>query len=122
MKSTHSSTHSTLLSYLVGFGLSVALTLIAFLVAPTLGTFAIPSIIGLALLQLLVQLVFFLHLGQERENRSSLNVFALTVIIILILVGGTLWIMHDLARLHQHPDAPTDFYEDGIVSPAHELH
>jgi cytochrome o ubiquinol oxidase operon protein cyoD len=112
----------TLLSYTCGFALSVLLTLAAFWVAPLLGTYAAPAIVALAILQLLVQLVFFLHLGQEREARSAVSIFLFTLVIILILIGGTLWIMHDLAGLHRQPETPTDLYEEGVVAPANELH
>lgn len=112
----------SLRSYILGFTLSVLLTLGAFWVAPQMGTAAIPLIVTFALLQLGVQVYFFLHLGQERGPHTDVGIFALTGIILLILIGGTLWIMHDLARLHEPMTAPTDFYEGGVVSPAHELH
>jgi hypothetical protein len=45
----------------------------------------------------------------------------LTSIIILILLGGTLWIMQNLARLHMHEETPADLYQGGIVAPQNEL-
>jgi cytochrome o ubiquinol oxidase subunit IV len=50
----------------------------------------------LALLQLFVQLVFFLHLGKEASPRWNLLAFSFAAIVVVIVVGGTLWIMYDL--------------------------
>ncbi len=95
--------------YTTGFVLSIFFTLIAFgldnmhvasgHVFPTHATL-LPTLIILALVQLFVQLFFFLHIGQEQKPRWNLTILALTAIIVCILVGGTLWIMHNLAQGH----------------------
>lgn len=113
--------HSLLISYIVGFALSIALTLAAFWVAPLLGGFAAAAIVILALIQLLVQLVFFLELGHDPKAQSDLVVFLFTGIIICILVGGTLWIMSNLEHLHLQSPTTTDLYENGVVAPQNEL-
>lgn len=96
MKSTRGATHS---SYLIGFGLSVALTLLAYVlvvedVLPK--TALIVTIVGLAIVQLFVQLYFFLHLGHETKPRWKLVVFGFMAMVLLILVIGSLWIMYSL--------------------------
>jgi len=53
-------------------------------------------ILCIALLQLLVQLVYFLHLNTKSEQRWNLIVFIFTVIIVAIIGVGSLWIMHHL--------------------------
>lgn len=111
-----------LLSYACGFILSILLTLVAFFMAPHLGSYATPAIVLLAVVQLIVQLVFFLHLGQERGPRWNTGIFMFTLVIIGIVLGGTLWIMHNLAHLHMHPLTPTDLYQNGEVAPQNELH
>ena len=96
---------NTFKSYVIGFVSSVVLTLLAYFLVdlhvrsshewishPVL----IFVIIGLALVQLLIQLIFFLHLGQESKPRWNLFVFLSTFSIILILVVGSLWIMNHL--------------------------
>lgn len=91
--------HKSLTSYIIGFVLSIALTLIAFglVMSHTLPTMIlIADIVGLAVIQICIQLFFFLHLGRESKpywNILSL-VFALGVIV--IIVGGSLWIMDNL--------------------------
>jgi cytochrome o ubiquinol oxidase operon protein cyoD len=88
-------------SYVIGFILSVSLTLLAYWVVTTgLVTGVITLIIlGLAGVQLLVQLIFFLHLG--REDRPHWNlVFLLSCAgIIMIVVIGSVWIMNHLNYL-----------------------
>lgn len=112
--------HASLSSYAIGFACSMVLTLASFLAAPALGAFGIPFIILSALAQLMVQLVCFLHLGRDGEWNIQLLIF--TAVIIFILVGGTLWIMSNLAHLHTHEAAPAELYENGIVAPQNELH
>ena len=87
---------ATFKSYVMGFILSVALTLAAYLAVVYQASQIVWIIIVLAIIQLLVQLIFFLHLGQEKGPRWNLAVFFSTVSIILILVLGSLWIMRHL--------------------------
>lgn len=54
------------------------------------------TLVGLALGQAVVQLVFFLHLGLETKPRWNMLMFLFTVMVILIVLGGSLWIMDNL--------------------------
>lgn len=91
--------HGTLKSYGIGFIGSLALTAISFLLVFT-KLFSeqtlIYSIVALALVQGIVQLLFFLHLGQEAKPRWETIVFCFMVIVLLIIALGSLWIMSDL--------------------------
>lgn len=85
----------------IGFILSVMLTLAAYFAVTNAGDglsdrALICIVIGLALTQLLVQLLFFLHLGREEKPRLNLIVFAFMLVVIGIVAGGSLWIMHNL--------------------------
>jgi cytochrome o ubiquinol oxidase operon protein cyoD len=53
-------------------------------------------IVGLAVVQLLVQLIFFLHLGKESKPRLNLTIFAFMLLVVGIVAIGSLWIMHNL--------------------------
>lgn len=53
-------------------------------------------IAGLAIIQLIVQCVFFLRLNMGEEGRWNLLPFIFAILIIAILVGGSLWIMVNL--------------------------
>lgn len=91
--------HGSVKSYVTGFVLSVILTLIPFAVVMTgdLGHGAIIAIIVVtAIAQILVQLVYFLHMNTSSEGSWNLLSFVFTVLIIAIVVVGSLWIMYNL--------------------------
>jgi cytochrome o ubiquinol oxidase operon protein cyoD len=90
-------------SYIIGFVSSLALTLTAYILAEAhlnhgaLTHRAILTVIaGLAVVQFIVQLLFFLHLGRERRPRWKFLVFWGMLLVVGILVIGSLWIMHSL--------------------------
>ncbi|MBA3957116.1 MAG: cytochrome o ubiquinol oxidase subunit IV [Parachlamydiaceae bacterium] len=91
--------HGSLKAYLIGFTLALLLTGLSFLLVITkalTGQALINTIIGLALLQATVQLIFFLHIGQEAKPRWETFIFCFMVLVLLIIVLGSLWIMSDL--------------------------
>lgn len=95
----HQSEHGTTKSYIVGFILSLVFTFIPYyLVVEKVitGTGLLVTILGFAVLQMLVQIIFFLHLGREKGPRWQLAFFVSTVGIILVVVVGSLWIMSHL--------------------------
>lgn len=85
-------------SYSIGFGLAIILTLTAYL-AVVCGWFsqmsAIAIIAVLAVVQLVVQLIFFLHLGRDKVKWKAAAFYTMFIILLLI-VGGSLWIMYNL--------------------------
>jgi len=92
-------TYGTYQSYTVGFVLSILLTLFSFYLV---GSAALPpktlyiAVGALAITQLFVQLVFFLHLNTHSKSSWNLLSFLFTLVVVLILVLGTLWIMYNL--------------------------
>ncbi len=96
---------TTLRSYIIGFALSVAFTLAAaWLVWTHIQSghtvfshqFLTAAILVLAVAQMLVQLVFFMHLAEESGPRWRLGALLSTVGIVLIIVIGSIWIMDHL--------------------------
>ena len=86
-------------SYILGFVLSIVLTLIAyFFVAAGLisGWTLVISVGALALVQVLIQLLFFLHLGEEPSPPWNLIIFLFMLLIVLVIVMGSIWIMYNL--------------------------
>lgn len=86
-------------SYVWGFALALVLTLIPFaLVAFTeIERMTLWITIGVcALLQVVVHLRFFMHITLARNKREDLLLILFTVLILVILCGGTLWILFDL--------------------------
>lgn len=83
-------------SYITGFILSIALTLAAYFAVVKNLPNALLIILLLAIVQLFVQLIFFLHLNKGSDRGWNLVVLLSTASIILILVVGSLWIMNHL--------------------------
>lgn len=91
--------HGSLKAYIIGFVLSLILTIASFLsVSLQLfqGSSLVYILLALALTQAVTQLLFFLHLGQEEKPRWETLVFFFMVLVLLIIVLGSLWIMYDL--------------------------
>ncbi len=88
----------SMMGYSVGFALAVALTIVAYFAVVDRwldGAALTGMIMGLAVVQLLVQLVFFLHLGKKRGS-WNLTAVLFTLMILVIVVAGSLWIMHNM--------------------------
>lgn len=86
-------------SYVIGFASSIFLTLISFYLVATaaLSPQALyVAIGGLAVMQLFVQAVFFLHLNRHSNSAWNLLSFLFTLVMVTILVVGTMWIMYNL--------------------------
>lgn len=86
-------------TYIIGYISSFILTLTAFTLV-ALGTLPVTLlivlIVALAVIQLVIQLVFFLHIGSGHGARWKIVTFLFAVVIIVILVGGSIWIMNNL--------------------------
>lgn len=88
-----------LATYVIGFVLSLVLTIGAFMLIMNhvlSGDAAVIAIVCLAIVQLFVQLFFFLHLGRESKPYWNVSVLLLAAGTIAIIIGGSLWIMHHL--------------------------
>ena len=86
-------------TYLIGLVLALILTAVPFgLVSlgwlPAGATLVAILVAGLA--QVLVHLRYFLHLDLRRTPRENLLALCFAAVLILIMVGGSLWIMIDL--------------------------
>lgn len=55
------------------------------------------AVFGLGIFQAVLQLIFFLHLGLESKPHWYLITFLFTLIIMIIVVGGSMWIMQNLS-------------------------
>ena len=86
-------------TYLVGLGLAVLLTGVSFFVAGTSLVWqpSIPiALFVLAIAQMGVHLVFFLHITTGPDNTNNVMALAFGVLIVILLIGGSLWIMSNL--------------------------
>ncbi len=94
----HEST-ANFLSYTAGLGLAILATIASFVVAQTnlLWPAGIPvGLVVLALAQIGVHLVFFLHLGSGPDNANNILALAFGVLIVFLVIGGSLWIIANL--------------------------
>ena len=92
--------HGTRREYLTGFGLSVLLTAIPFALVMS-GVIADPRItsalvVVMALVQIVVHMVYFLHMNSRSENGWTLMALIFTVIIVVIALAGSLWVMYHM--------------------------
>jgi cytochrome o ubiquinol oxidase operon protein cyoD len=88
-----------LLGYLVGLGLAVLLTATSFFIAGTNLVWqpSIPvAIIVLAIAQMGVHLVFFLHITTGPDNANNVLALAFGLLIVFLVIAGSLWIMANL--------------------------
>lgn len=92
--------HGTRRSYLIGFALSVVLTAIPFwlvmsgVVADTRVTAFLVA--GFAIVQIIVHMIYFLHMDTRSEAGWTMLALIFTVVIVVIAVAGTLWVMFHL--------------------------
>jgi cytochrome o ubiquinol oxidase subunit IV len=87
------------LSYSVGLGLAIVATIASFIVAQTnlLWPPGIPvGLIVLALAQIGVHLVFFLHLGSGPDSTNNILALAFGVLIVFLVIAGSVWIIANL--------------------------
>lgn len=92
--------HGTFGSYMTGFVLSVILTAIPFwLVMGNViedKTVTGVLIMGLGLVQIIVHMIFFLHMDTKSEGGWNMMALLFTVVLVLIALSGSLWVMHNL--------------------------
>jgi cytochrome o ubiquinol oxidase operon protein cyoD len=86
-------------SYLIGLGLATLLTIVSFFVARTTLVWepSIPVALAvLAIAQMGVHLVFFLHITTGPDNTNNMLALAFGVLIVFLVIAGSLWIMAHL--------------------------
>ena len=92
----HDNMLSETMSYVIGLGLALLLTGISFWVAST-GTLWGPGVatglVVLAIAQMGVHLVFFLHITSGPDNTNNVLALAFGVLIVFLVMIGTIWIM-----------------------------
>ena len=82
--------------YLIGLGLATLLTIVSFFIARTTLVWqpSIPVALAvLAIAQMGVHLVFFLHITTGPDNVNNVMALAFGVLIVLLVITGSLWIM-----------------------------
>jgi len=91
--------HGSLRGYLTGFVLAAILTVIPFWLVmdhviankPLL----ILAILALAVVQIFVHIVFFLHLDTRSESGWNMMTFIFTAVLVIIVLGASIWVMYN---------------------------
>jgi cytochrome o ubiquinol oxidase subunit IV len=89
----------SLKSYLTGFGLALILTAMPFALVMS-GAWSAPATLAViaaaGVVQILVHLHYFLHLDTSSAARWNVLALIFTILIMILFVGGSLWIMWTL--------------------------
>lgn len=99
MRLSNAEAKNRVVAYTSGFVLSVGLTIAAYMLALHHWRSAAATaclLMVLALIQFVVQMVFFLHVGREDKPRWKLALLASMVVFVVVLVAGSIWVMYSL--------------------------
>ena len=103
----HAEYHGSLRGYLWGFGLSVVLTAMAFylVMSGALESRALTAflVMGFAVAQIVVHMIFFLHMNPHSEQGWTLLALLFTLVLVAITLAGSLWVMYHL-NLNMMPE------------------
>lgn len=111
--------HGTTQSYIIGFLLSLVFTAIPYYLVINKsfsGNARLITILGFALLQMSVQIFFFLHLGRGPKPLYNVVFFVSTIGIILVVVGGSIFIMNNLHYNMTPVEVTTRLAQDEAIS------
>ncbi|MBY6091615.1 cytochrome o ubiquinol oxidase subunit IV [Pseudooceanicola sp. 502str34] len=111
--SDHAHSHGTMGRLMVGFGLAAFLTIIPFaLVMMEVDlprNWLVGIIMGLGAVQIIVHLVYFLHINSSVEEGWTMAATVFSVVILGIVLAGSLWVMHNMNEnmMPMHEMSPT---------------
>ena len=92
--------HGTMRDYVIGFVASLVLTAIPFWLVmgdrPVSAGAAAAIIIAFAVVQMIVHVVYFLHLKSGSEDGWSMTSLVFTLILVVITLAGSIWVMYHL--------------------------
>ena len=92
--------HGTFKSYITGFVLSVVLTAIPFwlVMGDVLNDMLKTSIVimALAAVQIVVHMIYFLHMNTKSEGGWTFLALAFTLTLVVITLAGSIWVMYHM--------------------------
>lgn len=116
--------HGSLKSYTTGFVLAVILTAIPFWLV--MGKVIDKSsttglvLLGFAAVQIVVHMVYFLHMNTKSEGGWSLLALIFTVMLVFIMLSGSLWVMYHLNH-NMMPGMMPDTMQETIPESMHNM-
>jgi len=99
MEAADHSVREVVQGYLMGFVLAALLTTASFLILHTdliWGPTIAVALVVLAIAQIGVHLVFFLHLTTAPDNTNNVLALAFGILVVVLIIGGSIWIMNHL--------------------------
>lgn len=117
--------HGTFGSYMIGFGLSVILTAIPFwlVMSNVLGNPRLTGfiIMAFAAVQVVVHMIYFLHMNTRVEGGWSFMAMMLTLVLVVITLSGSMWVMYHL-NANMMPHAQSDMGDMNMdMGPTQEM-
>ena len=105
---------SLISKYIIGFFSALLLSCVAYLVVVEhwfdSSTSTMAVLLLLAVTQLIIQLVCFLHLGLKGRSRGRTITIVFTLVMMLVIVIGSLWVMKNLDyRMGMSPEAMEEY-------------
>jgi cytochrome o ubiquinol oxidase operon protein cyoD len=92
--------HGSLKGYVTGFLLSVILTAIPFwlVIGDVIADSRVTAfvIMGFAMVQIVVHMVYFLHMNSRSEGGWTMLALIFTLVIVVITLAGSLWVMYHM--------------------------
>lgn len=91
--------HGSLRGYLTGFVLAAILTIIPFwlvmghVISSPQATILV--VLGLAAVQIVVHVIYFLHLDTRSESGWNMLAFIFTIVLVVIVLGASIWVMYN---------------------------
>lgn len=92
--------HGSFGGYMIGFGLSVFLTAIPFWLVMS-GVLGNPQLTGVVIIafaavQVVVHMIYFLHMNTRAEGGWSFMAMGLTLVLVVIVLSGSTWVMYHM--------------------------
>jgi cytochrome o ubiquinol oxidase operon protein cyoD len=112
-------THYAAKDYAIGFVLSLILTAIPFwlvmgnVLPPEMTRFVV---MGFAAVQVVVQMIYFLHLNSKSEGGWNMMAAILTIILLVIVLSGSIWVMY-----HMNANMMPGMGAGGAVHGTHDM-
>lgn len=109
--------HGSFKSYMTGFILAVILTAIPFWLV--MGNVIEKSstagfvLLGLAVVQIVVHMIYFLHMNSKSEGGWTILALIFTIMVVVIMLAGSLWVMYHLNH-NMMPGMSQDLIQEAV--------
>jgi len=120
----HTADHGTLKSYTIGFVLAVILTAIPFwlVMANVIEKSSTAGLVllGLAVVQIVVHMIYFLHMNSKSEGGWTILALIFTIMVVVIMLAGSLWVMYHLNH-NMMPGMSQDLIQEAVPGSMHNM-